>query len=331
MDFPTTRMRRLRKNEAIRDIVRETKLLKEDLIYPIFVKDGLEDGNKEPIITMPDEYRYSVNDAVKYAKSLENKGLKSIIVFGIPIEEEKDEIGTPAFKSTGIVQRTIRQLKAETNLVVMGDVCLCQYTSHGHCGLISEDENSDNNLKILNDESLKYLCKVAVSQAEAGADVIAPSDMMDGRVGAIREALDDAGYEDVIIMAYSAKFASTFYAPFRDAACSAPGEGNRKSYQMDPANSKEALREVELDIIEGADIVMVKPAFPCLDIIHEVSENFNMPLATYSVSGEYSMLKTAVSENILPEESIMETMIAIKRAGAELIITNFAPYLLDKL
>ena len=255
MDFPTTRMRRLRKNEAIRDIVRETKLLKEDLIYPIFVKDGLEDGNKEPIITMPDEYRYSVNDAVKYAKSLENKGLKSIIVFGIPIEEEKDEIGTPAFKSTGIVQRTIRQLKAETNLVVMGDVCLCQYTSHGHCGLISEDENSDNNLKILNDESLKYLCKVAVSQAEAGADVIAPSDMMDGRVGAIREALDDAGYEDVIIMAYSAKFASTFYAPFRDAACSAPGEGNRKSYQMDPANSKEALREVELDIIEGADIV----------------------------------------------------------------------------
>ena len=276
MDFPTTRMRRLRKNEAIRDIVRETKLLKEDLIYPIFVKDGLEDGNKEPIITMPDEYRYSVNDAVKYAKSLENKGLKSIIVFGIPIEEEKDEIGTPAFKSTGIVQRTIRQLKA-------------------------------------------------------GADVIAPSDMMDGRVGAIREALDDAGYEDVIIMAYSAKFASTFYAPFRDAACSAPGEGNRKSYQMDPANSKEALREVELDIIEGADIVMVKPAFPCLDIIHEVSENFNMPLATYSVSGEYSMLKTAVSENILPEESIMETMIAIKRAGAELIITNFAPYLLDKL
>ena len=213
----------------------------------------------------------------------------------------------------------------------MGDVCLCQYTSHGHCGLISEDENSDNNLKILNDESLKYLCKVAVSQAEAGADVIAPSDMMDGRVGAIREALDDAGYEDVIIMAYSAKFASTFYAPFRDAACSAPGEGNRKSYQMDPANSKEALREVELDIIEGADIVMVKPAFPCLDIIHEVSENFNMPLATYSVSGEYSMLKTAVSENILPEESIMETMIAIKRAGAELIITNFAPYLLDKL
>lgn len=331
MDFPTTRMRRLRKNEAIRDIVRETKLLKEDLIYPIFVKDGLEDGNKEPIITMPDEYRYSVNDAVKYAKSLENKGLKSIIVFGIPIEEEKDEIGTPAFKSTGIVQRTIRQLKAETNLVVMGDVCLCQYTSHGHCGLISEDENSDNNLKILNDESLKYLCKVAVSQAEAGADVIAPSDMMDGRVGAIREALDDAGYEDVIIMAYSAKFASTFYAPFRDAACSAPGEGNRKSYQMDPANSKEALREVELDIIEGADIVMVKPAFPCLDIIHEVSKNFNMPLATYSVSGEYSMLKTAVSENILPEESIMETMIAIKRAGAELIITNFAPYLLDKL
>jgi porphobilinogen synthase len=331
MDFPKTRMRRLRKNQNIRDIICETKLLKENLIYPIFVKDGLEDGKKESIQTMPGEYRYSINDAVKYAKFLENKGLKSIIVFGIPLEDEKDEIGTPAFKSTGIVQRTIRKLKNETNLVVMGDVCLCQYTSHGHCGLIQNDENSDNNLKILNDASLKYLCKVAVSQAEAGADVIAPSDMMDGRVNAMREALDDAGYEDVIIMAYSAKFASTFYAPFRDAACSAPSKGNRKSYQMDPANANEALREVELDIIEGADIVMVKPAFPCLDIIHSVSENFNIPIATYSVSGEYSMLKTAVSEGILPEEAIMETMISIKRAGAQLIITNFAPYLLEKL
>lgn len=331
MDFPTTRMRRLRKNENIRDMVRETKLLKEDLIYPIFVKDGLENGKKEPIPTMPDEYRYSIDDAVEYAKTLENKGLKSIIVFGVPLTEEKDEIGTPAFKSTGIVQKTIRKLKAETNLVVIGDVCLCQYTSHGHCGLITEDENCDNNLKILNDESLEYLCKVAVSQAEAGADIVAPSDMMDGRVSAIREALDENGYDDVIIMAYSAKYASTFYAPFRDAACSAPGEGNRKSYQMDPANTNEALREVELDILEGADIVMVKPAIPCLDIINRVSENFNMPIATYSVSGEYSMLKTAIQAGVLPEESIIEAMVAIKRAGAELIITNFAPDLLDKL
>ncbi len=328
MDFPTTRMRRLRKNQNIRDILSETKLMKEDLIYPIFVKDGLKDGEKEEISTMPDEYRYSVNDAVEFAKKLEEDGLKSIIVFGIPLDEEKDSVGTPAFKQNGIVQRTIKKLKEETNLIVIGDVCLCQYTSHGHCGLLKE---SNDSFEVLNDDTLEYLSKVAVSQARAGADIVAPSDMMDGRVSAIREALDNEGFEDVIIMSYSAKYASTYYAPFREAACSAPGKGNRKAYQMDPANSKEALREVELDIIEGADIVMVKPALPCLDIIKSVKDNFNMPIATYSVSGEYSMIKNAITNDILPEETIIETMLSIKRAGADLIITNFAPDLLKKL
>ena len=328
MDFPTTRMRRLRKNQNIRDILSETKLMKEDLIYPIFVKDGLKNGEKEEISTMPDEYRYSVNDAVEFAKKLEEDGLKSIIVFGIPLDEEKDSVGTPAFKQNGIVQRTIKKLKEETNLIVIGDVCLCQYTSHGHCGLLKE---SNDSFEVLNDDTLEYLSKVAVSQARAGADIVAPSDMMDGRVSAIREALDNEGFEDVIIMSYSAKYASTYYAPFREAACSAPGKGNRKAYQMDPANSKEALREVELDIIEGADIVMVKPALPCLDIIKSVKDNFNMPIATYSVSGEYSMIKNAITNDILPEETIIETMLSIKRAGADLIITNFAPDLLKKL
>ena len=328
MDFPTTRMRRLRKNQNIRDILSETKLMKEDLIYPIFVKDGLKDGEKEEISTMPDEYRYSVNDAVEFAKKLEEDGLKSIIVFGIPLDEEKDSVGTPAFKQNGIVQRTIKKLKEETNLIVIGDVCLCQYTSHGHCGLLKE---SNDSFEVLNDDTLEYLSKVAVSQARAGADIVAPSDMMDGRVSAIREALDNEGFEDVIIMSYSAKYASTYYAPFREAACSAPGKGNRKAYQMDPANSKEALREVELDIIEGADIVMVKPALPCLDIIKSVKDNFNMPIATYSVSGEYSMIKNAITNDILPEETIIETMLSIKRAGADLIITNFAPYLLKTI
>ena len=328
MDFPITRMRRLRKTQNIRDILSETKLMKEDLIYPIFVKDGLKDGEKEEISTMPDEYRYSVNDAVEFAKKLEEDGLKSIIVFGVPLSDEKDSVGTPAFKQNGIVQRTIKKLKEETNLIVIGDVCLCQYTSHGHCGLLKE---SNNTQEVLNDDTLEYLAKVAVSQARAGADIVAPSDMMDGRVNAIRKALDDEGFEDVIIMSYSAKYASTYYAPFRDAACSAPGKGNRKSYQMNPANSKEALREVELDIIEGADIVMVKPALPCLDIIKSVKDSFNMPIATYSVSGEYSMIKNAIANNILPEETILETMLSIKRAGADLIITNFAPDLLKKL
>ncbi len=331
MDFPNTRMRRYRKNSKIRDIVRETKLNKEDFIYPIYVKEDLKDDEKEPISTMPGEYRYSLNSAVEYAKSLEAKGLKSIIVFGLPNEDKKDEIASPAFSPTGIVQRTVRKLKAETNLVVITDVCLCQYTSHGHCGLLKENDDTDFGYEILNDESLEYLAKTALSHAEAGADIVAPSDMMDGRVEAIRRTLDEAGYYNTMIMSYSVKFASSFYAPFREAACSAPSAGNRKSYQMDPANAREAIREAELDIIEGTDFLMVKPALPYLDIIKTVKEEFNLPLVTYNVSGEYSMIMAGIENGYLREDSIMESLLSIKRAGADLIISNFTPYVLDHL
>lgn len=331
MDFPNTRMRRYRKNSKIRDIVRETKLNKEDFIYPIYVKEDLKDDEKEPISTMPGEYRYSLNGAVEYAKSLEAKGLKSIIVFGLPSEDKKDEIASPAFSPTGIVQKTVRKLKAETNLVVITDVCLCQYTSHGHCGLLKENDDTDFGYEILNDESLEYLAKTALSHAEAGADIVAPSDMMDGRVDAIRRTLDEAGYYNTMIMSYSVKFASSFYAPFREAACSAPSAGNRKSYQMDPANAREAIREAELDIIEGTDFLMVKPALPYLDIIRTVKDEFNLPLVTYNVSGEYSMIMAGIENGYLTEDSIMESLLSIKRAGADLIISNFTPYVLDHL
>lgn len=331
MDFPNTRMRRYRKNSKIRDIVRETKLNKEDFIYPIYVKEDLKDDEKEPISTMPGEYRYSLNGAVEYAKSLEAKGLKSIIVFGLPNEDKKDEIASPAFSPTGIVQKTVRKLKAETNLVVITDVCLCQYTSHGHCGLLKENDDTDFGYEILNDESLEYLAKTALSHAEAGADIVAPSDMMDGRVEAIRRTLDEAGYYNTMIMSYSVKFASSFYAPFREAACSAPSAGNRKSYQMDPANAREAIREAELDIIEGTDFLMVKPALPYLDIIKAVKDEFNLPLVTYNVSGEYSMIMAGIENGYLTEDSIMESLLSIKRAGADLIISNFTPYVLDHL
>ena len=331
MEFPITRMRRYRKNSKIRDIVRETKLLKEDLIYPIFVKEDLEDGQKEAISTMPGEYRYSLNDCVEYAKELEAKGLKSIIVFGIPSADKKGEIGSPAFASTGIVQRTVRKLKAETNLVVITDVCLCQYTSHGHCGLLAENEDCDFGVEILNDETLEYLAKTALSHAQAGADIVAPSDMMDGRIQAMRDLLDENGFYNTMIMSYSVKFASSFYAPFREAACSAPSAGNRKSYQMDPANAREAIREAELDVMEGADFLMVKPALPYLDIIRDVKNQFNLPLVTYNVSGEYSMIMAAIEKGYLTEDAILESLLSIKRAGADLIITNFAPYALDNL
>ena len=331
MEFPITRMRRYRKNSKIRDIVREVKVNKEDLIYPIFVKEDLKDGEKEAISTMPGEYRFSLNDCVEYAKELEAKGLKSIIVFGLPSPEKKDEIGSPAFASTGIVQRTVRKLKAETNLVVITDVCLCQYTSHGHCGLIEPNDDTDFGVEILNDESLEYLAKTALSHAEAGADIVAPSDMMDGRIQAMRDLLDENGYTNTMIMSYSVKFASSFYAPFREAACSAPAAGNRKSYQMDPANAREAIREAELDIVEGADFLMVKPALPYLDIIKSVKDQFMLPLVAYNVSGEYSMIMAGIEKGYLTEESIMESLLSIKRAGADLIITNFAPYALDKL
>ena len=328
MEFPTTRMRRLRKNAKIRNIVRETKLEKEDLIYPIYFKEDLSGDEKEEISSLPGEYRYSLTSGVEFAKQLENKGLKSIIVFGIPREDTKDEIATPDYSSTGIVQKAVRKLKKETNLVVITDVCLCQYTSYGHCGMIVENEDTDDGIEILNDESLPYIAKVAVSHAEAGADIVAPSDMMDGRVAAIRQALDENGFYNVMIMSYSAKYASAFYEPFRVAACSSPHAGDRKSYQMDPANAVEAIRECELDVIEGCDFLMVKPALPYLDVVHMVREEFMLPLVAYNVSGEYSMLMAAIEKGFLTERAIVESLLSIKRAGADLIITNFVPYLL---
>lgn len=328
MVFPVTRMRRYRKNSKIRDIVRETKLDKEDLIYPIFFKEELQGDEKEPIESMPGEYRYSLNAGIEFAKQLEEKGLKSIIVFGVPLPESKDEVASPDYSSTGIVQRAIRELKKQTDLVVIGDVCLCQYTSHGHCGLIKENDDTDDGVEILNDESLKYLSKVAVSYAKAGVDIVAPSDMMDGRVDAIRTALDENGFYNVMIMSYSAKYASAFYEPFRAAADSSPTHGNRKSYQMDPANALEAIRECELDVIEGADFLMVKPALPYLDIIKTIREEFTLPLVSYNVSGEYSMIMAAIEKGFLTENAILESLISIKRAGSDLIITNFASYVL---
>ena len=328
MVFPVTRMRRYRKNSKIRDIVRETKLNKEDLIYPIFFKEELQGDEKEPIESMPGEYRYSLNAGIEFAKQLEEKGLKSIIVFGVPLPESKDEVASPEYSSTGIVQRAIRELKKQTDLVVIGDVCLCQYTSHGHCGLIKENDDTDDGVEILNDESLEYLAKVAVSYAKAGVDIVAPSDMMDGRVDAIRTALDENGFYNVMIMSYSAKYASAFYEPFRAAADSSPTHGNRKSYQMDPANALEAIRECELDVIEGADFLMVKPALPYLDIIKTIREEFTLPLVSYNVSGEYSMIMAAIEKGFLTENAILESLISIKRAGSDLIITNFASYVL---
>lgn len=298
------------------------------MIYPIFFKEELQGDEKEPIESMPGEYRYSLNAGIEFAKQLEEKGLKSIIVFGVPLPESKDEVASPDYSSTGIVQRAIRELKKQTDLVVIGDVCLCQYTSHGHCGLIKENDDTDDGVEILNDESLEYLAKVAVSYAKAGVDIVAPSDMMDGRVDVIRTALDENGFYNVMIMSYSAKYASAFYEPFRAAADSSPTHGNRKSYQMDPANALEAIRECELDVIEGADFLMVKPALPYLDIIKTIREEFTLPLVSYNVSGEYSMIMAAIEKGFLTENAILESLISIKRAGSDLIITNFASYVL---
>ncbi len=316
MQFPITRMRRLRKTPQIRKILSETKLNPEDFIYPIFIKETLKDGQKEHIDTMPGQYRYSLNDAVDEAKKLEEMGLSSVLLFGMP--EEKNEIASSAYAENGIVQNTVRKLKEETDLVVITDVCMCQYTSHGHCGIIKGNE-------ILNDETLDYLSKIAVSHAEAGADIVAPSDMMDGRVDAIRESLDVNGYDDTLIMSYAAKYASAFYAPFREAVSSAPSFGDRKTYQMDPSNFNEALREAELDLIEGADVLMVKPAIAYLDVIRAIKDEFNVPAAAYQVSGEYSMFKAGIEAGYLTEEVIYESLVSIKRAGADLIISHFAP------
>lgn len=309
------RPRRLRNNGLVRSLVRETHLHVEDLIYPIFVVEG--ENIKKEIPSMPDNYHVSVDKLIEEVKELSDLGVKYVILFGLP--DEKDEVGSQAYDRNGVVQRAIRAIKENVeDMYVITDICMCQYTSHGHCGILCEDGH------LHNDQTLGYLSKIAISHAEAGADMVAPSDMMDGRIGHMRRALDENGYSNTAIMAYSAKYASSFYGPFRDAAHSAPSFGDRKSYQMDPANINEAVREVALDIEEGADIVMVKPALSYLDVIRKIKDTYNMPIAAYNVSGEYSMLKLAVKHGLLDESAILEAVLSIKRAGADIIITYFA-------
>jgi len=314
MYFPTYRPRRLRATEAFRAMVRENHLRVED-IYPMFVRPGK--GEAKPVASMPGVFQFSVDKLVEDVKEVASLGIPAVILFGIP--EHKDEMGTEAYADDGIVQQAIRAIKdAVPSMMVVTDVCLCEYTSHGHCGIVRDG-------KILNDPTLELLAKEAVSHCKAGADMVAPSDMMDGRIGAVREALDDEGFTDIPIMAYSAKYASNFYGPFRDAAESPPQFGDRKSYQMDPPNIEEALREVELDIEEGADIVMVKPGLPYMDVLHAVKMTFNRPLAVYNVSGEYSMVKAAAERGWIDGEKVMmEILTGFKRAGADLILTYFA-------
>ncbi len=309
------RMRRLRVSEGMRSLVRETSIEKSDLVYPIFVIEGTD--IKNPVDSMPGIYQYSIDRLEEELKEIWDSGVRSILIFGIPAH--KDEVGSSAYDEHGITQEAIRFIKSRyPKLLVIADVCLCEYTSHGHCGLVCGE-------KILNDETLPLLGKMSVSLARAGADIIAPSDMMDGRIGYIRGALDENGFLETAIMAYSAKFASGYYSPFRDAAHSAPGFGDRKTYQMDSANGKEALREIKTDIAEGADIVMVKPALAYLDVVRMAADQVDYPIAVYNVSGEYAMVKAAAANGWIDEKRIvMENMIAMKRAGAKIIITYHA-------
>lgn len=309
------RSRRLRSSATMRSLVKETRVGVSDLIYPMFVVHG--ENVKNEIPNMPGQYHHSVDQLKSAVKEVVDLGIKAIVLFGLP--EKKDEIASDAYSENGIIQQAIREIKSHyPDLLVITDVCLCQYTSHGHCGLVEGDI-------ILNDESIEILAKTALSHAKAGADMVAPSDMMDGRVSKIREVLDNNGFKHIPIMSYSVKYASSFYGPFRGAVKSAPQFGDRKTYQMDPGNRLEALRQIEYDIEEGADIVMVKPAMAYLDIIRDVRENCNVPVAAYQVSGEYAMLKKAAQEGMLkPEESMVESLTAIKRAGADMILTYFA-------
>jgi len=313
--FPELRLRRLRRTEALRALVRETKVEIGDLVYPLFVVEGSQ--AKQEITSMPGICRYSNDLLPAEVEGIAKLGIPAIMLFGIP--EKKDEIGSSAYHPEGVIQQAIRTIKkAAPELLVVTDVCLCEYTSHGHCGVVVDGD-------VDNDKTLELLAKTALSHAEAGADVVAPSDMMDGRVKAIRETLDGNGFQHIPILAYAAKYASAFYGPFREAAESAPQFGDRRSYQMDPPNWREALREVAQDIAEGADMVMVKPALPYLDVIHKVRDTFNHPLAAYSVSGEYAMMKAAAEQGWLDERGIvLETLTAIKRAGADIIITYYA-------
>ena len=309
------RPRRLREKALLRTLVRETALAVDDLVHPFFAVHGR--GVREPIGSMPGQFRLSVDELVKEVKDVAGWGIPAVLLFGLP--EEKDPRGSEAFADDGIVQRAVRAVKDTVpDLLVITDVCLCQYTSHGHCGVVEQGG-------VRNDPTLELLSRVAVSHAEAGADMVAPSDMMDGRVGAIREALDEASYLETPIMAYSAKYASSFYGPFRDAADSTPQFGDRRQYQMDPANAVEAMREIALDLDEGADIVMVKPALPYLDVISRAKAEFGVPLAAYSVSGEYAMIRAAGQLGLLDEErAMMEALTGIRRAGADIVITYFA-------
>ncbi|HEX2439392.1 MAG TPA: porphobilinogen synthase [Methylomirabilota bacterium] len=315
MPHPMFRPRRLREKPLLRSMIRETALAADDLVYPLFVVHGR--GVREPIGPMPGQSRLSIDELVKECKDAASMGIPAVLLFGLP--EEKDPRGSEAYAEDGIVQQAVRAVKDTVpDLLVVTDVCLCEYTSHGHCGVVEDGA-------VRNDPTLELLARTAVSHAEAGADVIAPSDMMDGRVAAIREALDEATFLDTPIMAYSAKYASVFYGPFREAADSTPQFGDRRSYQMDPANVQEAMREIALDLDEGADIVMVKPALPYLDVIARAKAEFGVPLAAYSVSGEYAMIRAAGQLGWLDEErAIMESLVGIRRAGADIVITYFA-------
>ena len=316
MAFPATRMRRLRKTGVLRDMVRETRLDPSDLVYPMFVQLG--ERERTPIESMPGIERLSISEAVREAGEVHGLGVPAVLLFGIP--SEKDEHGSGAYDDEGVVQLTVRALKEEhPELVVITDVCLCSYTSHGHCGVVVEDGSVDNDL------SLELLAKTAISHARAGADAVGPSDMMDGRVGALRSQLDAEGFKDLPIVAYSAKFASSFYGPFREAADSTPAFGDRRGYQMDPANADEAVREALLDVSEGADVVMVKPALPYLDVIRRVKEATRVPVAAYNVGGEYVMVKAAAAKGWIDERAVvLETLTAIRRAGADIVITYHA-------
>ena len=315
MAFPIQRLRRLRQQDALRRMVRETNLSPSDLVYPMFVAEGRD--RRDEIASMPGQFRLSIDLLVKEAGDVAGLGIPAVMLFGIP--DRKDERGSSGLDPNGIVQRAIRAIKDQVpGLVVITDVCIDEYTSHGHCGIVKDG-------RILNDETLECLRAMARTHAECGADMVAPSDMMDGRVAAIRAELDQAGFSDLPIMAYAAKFASCFYAPFRDAAASSPQFGDRQSYQMDPANAREALREILLDVEEGADIVMVKPALPYLDIVAAARTRTNLPIAAYQVSGEYSMIKAAARAGWLDEtRAMMESLLSIKRAGADIILTYFA-------
>ena len=315
MGFPHQRPRRLRQHESLRQLVRETTLSPTNLIYPLFVKEGT--ALKEPIASMPGQFRWSIDLLIKEVAEAQTLGISAVMLFGIP--DHKDDRGTSGYDKDGIIQRAVRGLKDRfPELLVITDVCIDEYTSHGHCGIVRDG-------RILNDETLDCLRLMARTHAEAGVDMVAPSDMMDGRVGAIRDELDQLGFHEVPIMSYSAKYASSLYAPFRDAALSSPAFGDRRSYQMDPANAREALREVQLDLEEGADIVMVKPALLFLDIIRVIRDTISAPLAAYQVSGEYSMVKAAARAGWMDEDKVMmESLVSIKRAGADIILTYFA-------